>query len=465
MADYRTRFNCPGCGSPLLTLEGAISLRCSFCGMVMRIGTPGRILKYYYESSLDTFALKFAVEKHLKDNSRLSSVVIEGSRLFFLPFYRFRGMSYSLISEKKYEDNEIELDQTVIPSKTIFHQRCRHFDLTIPAFENRAFGLESLGIRPEVIPLNIFSRDILPAESVPVDINIGSVDAKKTAMGMFAFNLGFALEGKEHVISEMIAEGLSIIYYPVWSLAASVSEMPVHYFIDGLSKRVINETLEPFEYQSEKASLTLGDQFKPAPHRCPNCGADLPVSEASLIYYCSNCHKSYIVVSDGYRLTKTRSALIEQGKGYFPFWRFQFSGGKGENTVGDFAKILTGEIPLIAKNKAQNAFYLYVPAFKMPDLDNLTTLAIRLNRSQPILELSEDEITTAAEMILPEDEALELARFYWQVIRSKYRYLNVSAYDFSRGSIKGQGDLIWLTMTDSTTPAQSRAGKSFTIAR
>jgi len=100
MADYKARFNCPGCGSSLLTLEGAISLRCSFCGLVMRIGAPGRILKYYYESRLDSIALKIILEKHLKDNDRLAAIRIETSRLFYLPFYRFRGMSYSLISEK-----------------------------------------------------------------------------------------------------------------------------------------------------------------------------------------------------------------------------------------------------------------------------------------------------------------------------------------------------------------------------
>ncbi|OGC90809.1 MAG: hypothetical protein A2W25_12800 [candidate division Zixibacteria bacterium RBG_16_53_22] len=465
MADYKTSFNCPGCGSSLLTLEGAISMQCVFCGLVMRIGAPGRILKYYYPSDLDNFALKCAVEKHLRDNGRLSTVALDTTRLYFLPFYRFRGMSYSLMSEKKYEDDEIELDQAVIPSKTIFHQRCRHFDLTIPAFENKAFGLESLGVRPEVIPLSVFAKDILLPRSIPLGIRVSPDDAKQSAMGMFAFNLGFALEGKEHVISEMIGEGLSIIYYPVWALSATVGGMPVTYFIDGLSKRIINETSEPFEDRSGETGLVIGDEFKPIPHRCPNCGADLPVSEFSLIYYCRNCHKSYIVVSDGYRLTKTRSALHEQGKDYFPYWRFQFKGGRGESSVGEFAKILTGEIPLIAKNKAKNAFYLYVPAFKMPDLDNMTTRAIRLCRTQPRLELSEDEITPAADMILPECEAVELARFYWQVIRSRYRYLNIPDYVFTQGSLVGQGELLWLTMTDSTGPAKSRVGKSSISAR
>ena len=86
----------------------------------------------------------------------------------------------------------------------------------------------------------------------------------------------------------------------------------------------------------------------------------------------------------------------------------------------------------------------------MPDLDNLTNRAIRLNRTQPVLEFSEEQISPAAEMVLPEGEALELARFYWQIMRSKYRHLNTPAYDFKNGSI-GRGELIWISMADSTS--------------
>jgi predicted RNA-binding Zn-ribbon protein involved in translation (DUF1610 family) len=314
------------------------------------------------------------------------------------------------------------------------------------------------------MPLGIFSKEVIPPESIPIDITVDPAGARQAAMGMFAFNLGFALDGKEHVISEMIGEGLSIIYYPVWTLIALVGGFAVTYFVDGLSRRVINEIPERFECNSGKGGLTLGDEFKPVPHRCPNCGAELPVSEVSLVYYCSNCHKSYIVESDGYQFTKTRSAQYEQGKDFFPFWRFQFESGGGEGTVGDFAKILTGEIPLIARNKAREPFYLYMPAYKMPDLDNLTTRAIRLNRTQPILALAEDEITPAAEMVLPESEAVELARFYWQVMRSRYRQLNRPKYDFKTENF-GPGELLWLTMSDTLTPAQTGIRTSHSRAR
>jgi hypothetical protein len=171
----------------------------------------------------------------------------------------------------------------------------------------------------------------------------------------------------------------------------------------------------------------------------------LPVSENSLAYYCKNCSRSYLVDEDNYKYIVTQNAIFEQSKYHFPYWQFPFSTGKGLRTVGEFARILTGEIPLIAKNKASNLFYLYIPAFKLPDLEILTSKSIRICRTQPLLEISNDEITPAAEMILPESEARQLAKYYWILMRSKYKFLLDKIYDFRDENI-GAGEIIWLSM-------------------
>jgi hypothetical protein len=126
-----------------------------------------------------------------------------------------------------------------------------------------------------------------------------------------------------------------------------------------------------------------------------------------------------------------------------PFWRFPFTAGNGLDSVAGFAKILTGEIPLIAKNKAANRFYLYVPAFKQPDLDTLTTKGLRLCRTQPSLAFNDGDLNPQADAVLPESEALELARFYWEVMRSRYRQLGIPEFDFKIDNV-GRGELIWL---------------------
>ena len=101
---------------------------------------------------------------------------------------------------------------------------------------------------------------------------------------------------------------------------------------------------------------------------------------------------------------------------------------------------------MIAKSKANSLFYLYVPAFRAVNLRVLTTVGVRLCRVQPELKIERKPFSPTAEMVLPETEAKELARFYWNVMRSKYQYLNSAGYEFKSCKV-GPGELIWLSFT------------------
>ncbi len=445
MSNYSAIFNCPGCGSPLEIQEGTISLSCSYCELIMRVGSPGRILKYFFESDLDDFTVKFAVERHLKKKGFPLKFERLESRQFHLPFYRFRGMSYALLSEKVAGDDD---EEHLMPlKKKVFHRKCRHFDLTIPAFDNKSFGLDSLGVRPEVMPLTAYRKEIFPHESIQVDIEVSPEEAKEKAMAMFFFNLGFAAANKECLSSEMIGEGLSVIYYPVWAYSIQQNNMSSTMFIDGLNKRVFHETPGIFEYRTSGMDRSRAEEINPVQHKCPNCGFDLPASESSLFYHCENCQRSYLIEDDDYVLTDMACAQYETGKKFHPFWQFEFE-VENNDTVGKFSRMLTGEIPLIAKSKANNPFYIYVPAFRTANLSMLTSLGIRLCRVQPEIGVEKRNFSPGAEMVLPKSEAIELARFYWNVIRSKYQYLGGAEYDFDPGKL-GQEKIIWLSLSRS----------------
>jgi hypothetical protein len=213
-------------------------------------------------------------------------------------------------------------------------------------------------------------------------------------------------------------------------------------FIDGLTKDVYHEVFGLAEYKSRGADVSRAAELNPVQHKCPNCGFDLPVSESSLHYHCANCDRSYMLGADKYNLTEFHGAPLENGGYYHPFWRFDFAAGETE-TVGEFSKILTGEIPLVARSKTNNRFYLYVPAFQSADLGQLTSLGARLCRMQPELTFSGQSRPAAADMVLPESEGLQLARFYWNLLRSRYMYLCGKKYDFEKCRI-ANGELIWL---------------------
>jgi predicted RNA-binding Zn-ribbon protein involved in translation (DUF1610 family) len=443
MPDYSAVFNCPGCGSPLEIQEGTISLACTFCGLIMRLGSPGRILKYFYKSDLDDFGAKFSVERYLKEKGRPLKYEKMAASSFHLPFYRFRGMSYALLSEKIVTCDDDPEDPLIIRKRT-FQQKDRHFDLTIPAYSDESFGLDSLGVRPEVMPLTAFQKDIFPEDSVQVNIDVSPDDAKQAAMAMYFYNLGVAAANKECISSEMIGEGLSVIYYPVMAFTISQQGMPSTVFIDGLNRRVYREIPGPLEYKPKRPDKSRAVELDPVQHKCPNCGFDLPVSQVSLFYFCSNCDRSYLLRDDDYISIKLEMWKYEDGAFHHPFWRFPFNTGESD-TVGKFARLLTGEIPLVAKSKAPNRFYLYVPAFRVSNLKTLTGVGIRLCRVQPELIPETRSFSPAAEMILPESEALELARFYWNVIRARYRHLLKPEFDFQSG-VTGSGELIWLSL-------------------
>jgi len=355
-------------------------------------------------------------------------------------------MSYALYSESVIQEDEN--DEPSAPIKnTIFHTKCRYFDLTIPAFDKKIFGLDSLGIRPEVMPLTVYHKEIFPPESIMVDLTLSPEEAGQKAMMMFFFGVGVAAINREYLSSEMIGEGLSVIYYPVWAFSVESDGLVSTLFIDGLAKRVYNEIFDTFGYTAGGVDRSRAVELNPVQHKCPNCDFDLPVSESSLHYHCDNCGRSYMIGDDSYFQVEDDCASYENGTRYHPFWRFRFATGEID-TVGKFSKILTGEIPLIARSKANNSFYIYVPAFRSIDLNSLTTLGEMFCRIQPEMTFERKSQSPAADMILPESEGKELARFYWNLLRSKYHFLAGKDYDFNACRIS-EGELVWLGLANS----------------
>ena len=390
---------------------------------------------------MDDFSAKFAAEKYIKDNGLSLKFTPISNKLYHLPFYRFKGMSYALYSEDVMSEMR-EGDYEPPMKNTVFHQRCRNFDLTIPAFDNKAFGLDSLGVRPGVMPLTVYQKKNFPPDSSMLDITVTPDQAEQTAMAMYFFGVGLTASDKNYLSSEMIGEGLSVIYYPVWAYSVERDRVLSTMFIDGLTKDIYHEEFDSFDYSGVGTDVSRAVELNPVQHKCPNCGFDLPASELSLHYHCANCDRSYMLEDDDYHLTKLQCGSYKNGSHYHPFWKFQFAIGEID-TVSKFSKILTGEIPLIKKSKASKPFFLYIPAFHSGDLNAMTSLGGRFCRIQPELSFSRKSQAPAADMVLPESEGLELARFYWNLLRSKYMFLCGKQYDFESCVIK-KSELIWL---------------------
>ena len=444
MADYQLIYNCPGCGKPSKAPEGALTNRCEYCDLVVRIGATHRVLKYFYESKVDKFGARMAADRYLKHQGLPLTGTILKAEFFYLPFYRFRGIALDYLLPQTIFIESENGESPPIPQKEPV-LKAKDFDVTIPAFPSEEFGLVSLGIRPQSVPLFCFSREELPHNAVIVHTNITPTHAEDQALKMRENNI-ITYNKASTLFSAMIGEKLSVIYFPVWALTHEVNGDKRTVLVDGLAKRGYLQTDKPLEYFSNKSADDHSHYIKPLRHQCPNCGADLPDDSFSLFYPCKNCGRSYLINDNGYTETKTLSA---DSSIVAPYWRFplELKLGKSYKTVPEFSKILSGEIAFLRKEKRGNKFYLYSPAFRSLDINSWFENGFSMLRTQPHDTLSENLPAKRLVLSIDEAEGRQMAIFLWRRIIFKYSWKMGNKLDLNETDLPS-GEIIWLPTTD-----------------
>jgi len=443
MADYQLIYNCPGCGKPSQAPEGSYTNRCEYCNLVVRIGAPGRVLKYFYESKIDIYGARMAADRYLKENGLSLTGNVTKTIFYYLPFYRFRGMALDYLDSAT-EIIEAE-DGLPLPIKTKPELKAKDFDVTIPAFDSAGFNLASLGIRPQSVPLHGFSREEISADTVMVKSDIIPQVAEDQAIALHQSNL--ALYNKTRpLFSAMIGEQISMIYFPVWALTHEIEGNLRTVFIDALARRGYSQIGGKFSHGDRKPEDQHSFYFKPLRHQCPNCGADLKEQHFALFYPCKNCGRSYILKGDGYTQTK---CLTAGDPICAPYWRFplEFKSSRLYKTVQDFSNLLTTEIALLRKEKKGNRFYLYSPAFKVSGANRLAEKALSLLRTQPHEKLTENLPSQGPVFCIDETEARQMAVFLWQIMASKNSRLQKDEFCLNEDKLPA-GEIVWLPMQD-----------------
>jgi ribosomal protein L37AE/L43A len=443
MADYRLIYNCPGCGKPSKTPEGALTNRCEYCGLVVRIGAPRRVLKYFYPSKIDQYGARMAADRYLKNKNLPLTENIIKTNFYYLPFYRFRGMALDYLAPA-IEMVEVS-EGSVMPVKSKPALKGKDFDVTVSAFASDQFKLATLGIRPKATPLYAFSRDELSEEAIIVGSNITPSQAEKQAMELHKNNISL-YNKSEPICSAMIGEQISVIYFPVWAVIHEKEGRLNTVFVDALAKRGYNQTAGGFEYDGSKSTERNSYFIKPMKHQCPNCGADLQEKHFSLFYPCRNCDRAFIINSDGYREIK---CLTAEANFCAPYWRFplELKSRKQYRTVDEFYSLLTSEIALLRKEKRGRQFYLYSPAFKATDVTRWAKRASGVLKTQPHDRLFEKLPSESLDVCIDEIEAAEMAVFLWRMASAKYSKIQHDSFYFTENDLP-QGELVWLPVQD-----------------
>lgn len=440
------RFRCPGCGSELETPEGTVSNRCRYCNLVWILGRPGRIVKRYYAPKLDLREARFVADRHAKSERLRPFHEVQIARLFYVPFYRFRGLALSCHMKQKSEVMLSEINLEVrVPT---FELRARNLDLTVPASSHDAFGLASLGVRPQALLTYAYSDEEIPDEALVIAADVAPDASELRALRMNSAHVAGTHDTQECQFSEMVGEGQTLIFFPIFVVSGNVGQRPLTLFIDGLSRRVYRELEETWEVPESSPTAKGIEALKPEPHHCPNCGADFAPSERSLYYGCDNCRRHYMLGASGY--LQVEPPRVADGAGdLYPFWRLplRFDGPRTFSTVGEFSKLLTADIPLLARPKANAPFFVYVPAFAGADAEWQVQTAVRTTRMQPLVKPAEASVSAAPSVSLPPGEAREFAAFAWNWLRMSYPNLRQEAFDFHAAQA-GAPELLWLPFMD-----------------
>jgi len=458
MADLQFIYNCPGCGKPSKTPEGAMTNRCEYCDLVVRIGAPHRILKYFYKPKIKPYGARMAVDRYLKKKGLPLTGNIIKSELFYLPFYRFRGMALDYLAPSvKFEEAP---NGQIIQIESKCELKGKDFDVTVPAFSSDEFKLPSLGIRPQSLPLYAFSREETPDDAVMVRSDISPAEVETKAMELHKHNINIYNKSAS-VCSAMIGEKISVIYFPVWAVTFNSGGEDKTVFVDAVAKRGYTQTEKPFEYKGHISSEKNSHYIQLLKHQCPNCGSDLKENHFSLFYPCTNCNRPYILSDNGYRQVKCLAADPDV---CVPYWRFplEFHGRKSYKTVKDFYNLLTTEVALLRKEKRDNPFYLYSPAFKATDVNLWVKRATAILKTQPHDKLTEKFPKDGPVLCIDEDEAKEMAIFLWRVIAEKYARLQTGEFCPDDDNFQS-GEIVWLPIQDFQLIAKSAEFKEVDV--
>lgn len=318
---------CPQCGAPVVLEETDRILQCEYCRTRLFISTGGHS-KYFLSP---------------KESA---------PELFFLPYWRFKGMVFSCttteLAGKIVDSNLLALKLPVVPV--------------------------SLGVRPQVLKLRHLSPAVEGVFLTP------QVPCRTLAVA------GHGGCATQRLPDTFIGETESLIYSPV--------SVRGDFLFDAILQRPICQLHERMDlFPSEPARQE--DRISFLATLCPECGWDLEGEKDSLVLLCRKCNKGWQPEGSGLERIEfgfTRAPVREAPAVYLPFWRITTTvTGLALKSYADLARL--ANLPrAIHGDWEEREPHFWVPAFKTQP-----HLFLRLSKSLSILE-NEPELDCDAEI-------------------------------------------------------------------
>jgi LSD1 subclass zinc finger protein len=436
MQRLKATASCPSCGAPFELLEGANVARCSYCNLPLLFRSKKNILRYCLKPKVQSRSISFLVDRHRKVEGETLPRRVEEARLFFLPFWRFTTQAfYTTFSQRQLSPFEAILNEEEEPE----HILTRDWDVNFPAHTSDDLGIATLGMRPEWLDLRILTdTSRLTREGKVLSLEVNSKKARKSGCQSLNFYLQEKKRGGDKLAFSLIEERLSLIYFPLWIVNFVAPEGKYFHVIDGITGRVLKQGRGSFKQKKGRSSDV--ETFSPLqimPHRCPNCGWDLPVSPFHLLFPCTNCSKMWKIEQGGYVEVKGRVAKAReetdlggtQPSGYFPFWIFEAGlRRKKRSSIEEVFKLLPSEISLFNVRKKSRPFLFYIPAFELPNLKKVGDIALAYVRTQPELVTEAVREENLEGVFISDEDARKIAQLLWLKIISHKANLDLDKW-------------------------------------
>ncbi len=321
---------CPQCGSPVVIEETDRIFSCRFCRVRLFIAVDDH-LRYYLPAQ-------------------------SGERLVYLPYWRLKGISFSIIP---YEVSHALVDSSLIACKT----------LKLPP---------TMGLRPQTLKLRFVSPD-LKGEMIRPRFSFKEASSR-ISRELVAVEKAIAgpldKEAVSPFLKTFIGESASFIYMPFYIRDKGL-------FDAILDRRVAGEG-DVEEFLADNGEARWQARFLST--LCPDCGTGLAGDRKSTTLFCNGCYSAWEAGADG--LSRVGFGIMPGGKdpAYLPFWRIKASvEGLDLKSFGDLAR--AANLPRLMKVEwDEQALYFWQPAFKVnPPL--FLRLGRELTMKQPQIEL------------------------------------------------------------------------------